>query len=494
MVLVLCLSLYTVRLVMQALGVEDYGIYSVVCGFAAMLTILNTTLSIGVNRFLNISIGEGNLTTIRTILTNSILIQLIIGIIVVVLAETIGLWYIENKLNIPEHKSETASYIYQFAILSLLFSILQTPYSALITSYEKMGVFSLVSVVSALLKLLLALVIINKSFDNSLLVYGAFMMIITLMEFLIYYIYCRVTFTNINFSFKLFNLDFFKSMLSFSGWYILDPAANLVRVQGINMTLNYFFGPILNAAYGISLQISQALELFASNITIASRPQIIQSLATNEISRLRKILFTSTKLTVLLNLAICVPIILNTPYILELWMGPTIPDYSIDFTRLTLLRSIFCSFSPLILIAITATGKIRRYMILSSLIVTSTLFFSIMAFNLQAEPTIVFWIMILVSIVQFVLGLLVLNKNIPEISIFDYCKSIVFPSLIVFALYVGSQYIFTSFIYGSLLNILISTLISWVLLIILSWFLLLDIEEKKIVKSTIKKVLRIKSN
>ncbi len=280
MVFVLCITLYTTRVVLDALGIVDYGIYNVVCGFASMFTFLNTSLSNGIQRFFNFEYGKKGIDGAQKVYNAGLLIQIILAIIIIISCETIGVWYLYNKMVIPPDRIIAAMWVFQFSILSFVFVILKAPYSASVMAHEKMGFYSVLSIIEVVFKLAIVLLIPYLPGD-SLIIYGVLFALISFIDFFSFYLYSKINFEEIKIN-KSFDKCIIKSMLGFSGWNIFGSFSNMMKEQGINLVLNFFCGPIVNAARGVANQVNGGIQGFVTNILIPVRPQIIQSYASGK--------------------------------------------------------------------------------------------------------------------------------------------------------------------------------------------------------------------
>lgn len=254
---VMLIALYTTRVVLQVLGNEDYGVYNVVCGFVAMFGIFNTCFSTSINRFYNYEIGKNTDNGVRNVYNSAVLIQIVLAIVIVLIVEIIGSWYINYKMVLPVERLITAKWIFHFSMFSVFLTIMQAPYSAAVMAYEKMDYYALVSIIDAFVKLGFIIMLQFLSGDK-LLIYGVLMCLVSLINFLMYFVYCRLNFSQIRLH-HVKDKKMVKSMLSFAGWSSLDPAAYMARDQGINMVLNSFFGPVVNAAQGLHIKLQLLL-------------------------------------------------------------------------------------------------------------------------------------------------------------------------------------------------------------------------------------------
>lgn len=328
--LVLVVSLFSTRVVLQALDIEDYGINNVVSGFVTMFAFLNTSMSNGVQRFYNFSLGRKNGYSIKDVYNTALQIQAILAVTLLVPLETFGMWYIHTQMVIPIDRFAAAQWVFQFSVLSLVLLVLQIPYSAAIMAYEKMDYYAYLSIFDVLAKLGIAYIIKYTTFDK-LILYGALNMLVSLICFFLYYGYAKSHFQDLKSDF-IIRKQLFKPMLYFSGWNGFGSFAYMIKSQGLNMLLNVFFGPVVNAARGVSNMAMSAIQGFQSNIVIAFRPQLIQSYATGDNERVLKLFYNLSKVSFILLAMLSIPVIIEIEYILHLWLGDTIPDYTDSYT------------------------------------------------------------------------------------------------------------------------------------------------------------------
>lgn len=426
MLLVLIVSLYTTRVVLDVLGVEDYGIYNVVYGLVSILSVLNVTLSGGINRFYNYEIGKGSSGSVKNVFNAAVRIQTVLAVVIVFLVEIVGVWYLNNKMVIPFERLNIANVIFQFSAISLLLSILQTPYTAAILAYEKMDYYALVSVVDVVAKLIFTVSLRYINLDK-LLVYCTFITLMSVINFLLYYTYARINFTQLRLS-KCYDRDMLKKMTSFSVWMILDPIAYTVRGQGCNLVLNFFKGPILNAAYGISNQISGALNQFTGAVFTAFRPQIIQSYSSGDAARTINLMFSMSKINFVIQLALSVPVIYEINYILSIWLEE-VPEFTISFTIYILLIKIFDTFNTPITTVILATGKIKTYMLTSFFIISFTLPLTYVSLKQGYSPVSMYQIMLILTLINQFSSVIILRLVFSDFKIIEYFKKVIFPCL-----------------------------------------------------------------
>lgn len=335
MLLVLFVNLYITRAVLGSLGVVDYGIYNVVAGFVSMFAFINTSMSIGIQRFYNYEKGKGNERSSNEVYNSALIIQFLIGILTLVLLESVGIWYVNHIMIVPIERLFATNCVYQFSILSLFFVIMQVPYSAAIMANERMDFFALVSIFDVLCKLGIVLAIPIVPFD-SLIFYGTFTALVSLIDLICYFCYIKKQFKGLYLDIRC-GKKYFKQMLCFSFWNLFDMFAFTMKGQGLNVLLNGFFGPVVNAARGVAAQIMSAIQGFSSNIVTAFRPQLIESYAQGDYQRTNNLMFSMSKISYGLLYILSLPVILELDFILSLWLGGNVPNYTIIFTRLVLV-------------------------------------------------------------------------------------------------------------------------------------------------------------
>ena len=492
MFLVLAISLYTTRALLSALGITDYGIYNVVCGFVSMFTFMNTSMSNGIQRFYNYELGRNNVDSVRKTYITSVYIQFALVLFVILLAETIGVWYLHNKMVIPMERFSAAQWIFHLSVLSFAIVIMQVPYSAAVMAHEKMNFYAIVSIIDALLKLVFVIVLQYIESDK-LIFYGFLMVIINSINFLLNYSYCKYNFKEIKFKF-LYDKDLLKKMLSFSGWNIFGSCAYMVKGQGINVLLNSFFGPVVNAARGVSFQIQSAIQSFSSSIFTSFRPQVIKSYAVNDYERATNLMFSMSKYTFFLLYLIAVPVVIEVNYILNLWLGDNVPEYTVIFTVLVIVNMLVSNFNAPLTLIIHATGKMRVYQLTTSIIVTSILPISWVVLSLKAEPTLVYIIDILVVFINQIVCMFVVKK-VFSFSLRQYCVKVLLPSLFVFIALPVVPFAVSFLMEASFIRLCCICLLSVISAVITIYFLGLNGGEREIVRLYSKRLIsKIRKN
>lgn len=484
MILVLFVSLITTRIVLRALGVVDYGIYNVVAGFVSMFSFLNTSMSNGIQRFYNFRIGANDESSVTNVYNTALQIQGILAFIIFVLLETIGLWYISNKMVIPVERIGTAIWVFQFSVLSMLFVIIQIPYSAAIMAYERMDYYAYVSIFDVVAKLLIAYLLIRTQNDR-LFLYGLLNLLVSVISFFLYLIYSKIHFKYLKIRFKYYK-EYFKQMLSFSGWNIFGSFAYMIKGQGLNMLLNIFFGPVVNAARGVSNMIMSAIQGFQSNIVVAFRPQLVKSYSSGNNMRVKHLYYSLSKISYFMLAMLSIPIILELDYILNLWLGDVVPDYTKSFTILVLVNMIVSSLNTPVSQVVHATGKMKNYQISTSLVICSILPLSWVLLKKGYNPNSVYITSLLMSIVNQIVCNIYLKKIFPY-SLLEYAKIVLYPCLIYTLLTPIVPFFIVSLIPSSIERLLIVSASTVVASCIIAYVILLNQSEKSLIINLIKR-------
>ena len=347
-------GLYTSRIVLSTLGVSDYGINNVMSGIIGMLIYVNTLLSGASSRFITIDLGKGDMSELKKTFSMTNTLAVAAAIIILILGETVGLWFMMNKLNIEAARMDAAGWVYQCALFTCCLSVLQTPYQASIIAHEKMNIYAYMSIFDVIMKLMVVYLLLVFSYDK-LKLYAVLNAIVSLFNFIIYRIICTKRFEECSMSFS-FEANKFKAMLNYSSWNMLGALANVLNGAGLNILINIFFGTIVNAARGIALQVNQIVTQLYSNFQMASRPQIMKYYAQNDIPNMSKLICNSSKYCAFLLLCVIIPIFFNVTGLLMIWLGQ-VPPYTSWFVRLMLLQILFQAIDLPIGMGIHAVGK-----------------------------------------------------------------------------------------------------------------------------------------
>ena len=485
MFITLGIGLYTSRIVLKVLGFEDYGLNNVVGGIIAMFAFINNAMINSTSRFLTYAIGEKNDRSVNDVFCASIYIHFLIAILLIILGETIGLWFLDNKIVIPEGRSFAARWLYQLSILSAVVQVVSVPYNAAIIAYEKMSAFAYLSILDASLKLVIVLLLQFTPYDK-LIVYASLLCAISILDRIIYGIYCKRNFDTCLFHIK-WNQNLFKRMLAFAGWSTFGNFSFLFYTHGLNIILNLFGGTVVNAARGIAVQVEGVLRQFFINVQTAINPQIIKSYAQNDFDRTKMLMFASSKYCAFLFFFIALPIMIETPFILRLWLE-NYPEHTINFIRLTLLISMFdILINPLFTVNV-ASGKIRDYQL--GFCSVTFLFMPIVYFATKytGVPEIVFATTIIMNSVALIVRLIVTKRKL-TFSYREYLKNVVFRLMLIFVISSGVMLYISNNLNENIFRLVVTIGCSSILLSILIYSIGLNCSERFFVKNKIKQFL-----
>ena len=417
------ISLFTSRVVLQTLGVEDYGISSVVGGVISMFTFINAAMVSSTQRYLNFELVRGDANQLRSVFSTSLQIHSLIALAIIVLSETVGLWFLNEKLVIPEARMTAAMWVYQCSILSCAVSIMSTPYNAVIVAHEKMSAFAYISILDVSLKLLVVYLLVVLPFDK-LIILSILTLLVQLFIRYIYTLYCHRHFPESYFQFR-FNKTLFKEMFGFAGWSFWGNLAAILYTQGLNMMLNIFFGPIVNAARGIAVQVQSAVQQFVGGFQTALNPQITKNYASNNLPQMHSLMFRSARFSFLLLFFLSLPVLMETNFILTLWLK-TVPDDAVVFTQIMICISLIYTTANPCVIANQATGKVKIYQMVVGGILLLILPISYVVLKLGAPAYSVFIVHFCIeSVAQF--SRMYMLRNLIHLPLWQYMKNIYIP-------------------------------------------------------------------
>lgn len=403
------ISLYTSRLVLATLGVEDFGIYGIVGGIVIFFSFLNSAMSSATQRFISFSLGGGRTTYAKDIFSASLTLHIAIVAIAIILSETVGLYFLNNYLNIPSSKMYAANVVYQFSIITFSIQIMQIPYNAMIVAHEKMSFFAYIGVLEGVFKLLVAFLLLEIA-EEKLVLYGGLTMVVSLIVFVIYRYYVK---KNIGTTKRLFywEASLCKELLGFSGWSLMGGVANVTANQGVNFLLNIFYGVAVNAAMGIANQVNVALNNFVANFQTAFRPQIVKLYASNCSGDLFTLINQTSRFSFYLLYVLALPLIFNMDYVLNLWLKE-VPEYAVSFCQLILIYSLIESISGPLWMAIQATGRIKVYQIIISGIILLNIIVSFILLKWGYSPEDVLYVKIIINLFCLITRIVFLKRLI----------------------------------------------------------------------------------
>ncbi|MBR4271452.1 MAG: MATE family efflux transporter [Bacteroidales bacterium] len=362
MMVTMVITLYTSRMVLKILGVDDYGIYQAVGGIVGFLSFINNALSTGSSRFITFGLGEGDKDKLKRIFSTTLTAHIVLAVAIVVLAETLGLWFLHNKLVIADERLDAAEFVYHLSILTAFFSLTQVPYGACIIAHEKMAVYAYVSIVDAFLKLAIVYMLNVGDFDK-LKLYALLLCIIQISIILFFVFYCVKQFEEARLEFFIDN-KIFKEIAGFSGWSLFAGGSIALNNQGILLLLNMFFTPAVVTARSISLQVNMAANQFVTNFQTAANPQIVKRYAAKDYEGSKQLLLQTTKFSYYLMLLLNLPICLCAKPLLTIWLDD-VPEYTVVFLQIIIIQSLFCVFDTSFYRALYAKGRLKENALLS---------------------------------------------------------------------------------------------------------------------------------
>lgn len=421
----LFIALFTSRVNLKMLGVEDYGIYGVIGGVVSMFTIFSNSLSAAIQRFIAFELGKGDKERLTNIFSLSVSVMLVLAIVLMVCADLFGLWFINNKMVIPAERIYAAHWVLHCSVLTFGISLISVPYNAMIVAHEKMSAFASISIYEAVAKLIICYMIYVSPIDR-LITWAVLLGILQISVRMIYGYYCKRNFEECVFRF-VFDKSLLIDISKYAGWSTFGLVAFTCYTQGLNILLNIFFGPVVNAARSISVQVQSAVQGFSTNFQVAMNPQIIKSYAQHNLQRMHSLIFTGSRFCFYLLFILSLPIILETPFILHIWLGE-FPEHTVSFIRLILVIITFdSSLGGPISTAQTATGNIKLYQIIVGGIMLLILPVSYIVLKMwNTPPETIYYVYIIAVIIAHIARMLIIRSMI-DLSLSLYAKEVLFP-------------------------------------------------------------------
>lgn len=480
-IIVMFISLYVSRLILNILGVTDYGVYNAVGGIVGMLSLVSTSLVAATQRYISFELGkkDGNPSYIFSLAMG---FHLFIALVVFLLAETIGIWFLNNYMNLPSERMVAANWVFQFSVISFIFNLITIPYNAIIIAQERMGVFAVISIVEALLKLGFAFVLL-VAFSDKLIYYAVSAALIHAIIFSFNAIYCKLKFREC----CIFKLEkeiaAYRHIGGFIGWNFIGSTATVLSKQGVNVLLNIFCGVIVNAGRGVASQVDNAVNQFINSFTTAIRPQITKTYAAQEYRACFSLVNQGTKLIIYLTLLFVIPLALRTEFVLTLWLK-TVPDYAVLFTRLSLMIVALDALSTPLYFLMLSTGKIKGYQLVAGSLGLLTFPLTWIALKLGVNPEVSYYILAVIDVFRWVFQLIFL-KRIAHFDVTSYLKEAMAPIMLVFVLAASLIYILDRIIPEGLIGLLLFLLCSSIVFGICVFFIGLKYSERNKIVSIV---------
>lgn len=478
-------SLYTSRVVLEVLGIQNYGLWNLVATLIVSISFMTGPLSSIVQRFLSFEIGSNNTEKANIVFSQSIMLYGLFGLIIFLLLESVGLWLLNSKLQIPDGYGMIANVVYQLSIVSFFLTLVRTPYDAAIIAYEKMDFYAYISVLDALLKL--GIVFLLRLFNHIyiLIVYGCLNVGVAFTIFVVYKIYCNRKYKITLVRWK-FEKETFKAILSYSGWTLLGAFSLMASNSGISLVLNSFFGVVINATVGVANQVGNAINQFVGNFQVAFQPSIVKTYAQNDIDKLKNLIYSTSKISFLLLFMISCPVILNIEPLLQLWLGDNVPFQSGYFCTLLLVSFILDALSAPLYMTVFATGKIRSYQVaISSLLILNILAtYVLLKFGFPAITAM--YVKCAISGLSLILRFIYVH-NLIGLSLYIYLTKVIFPALFVAAITIGAGVLISGIEIADqiFLSLIIRIVIIFATFIAISYLFALNASERSSINNII---------
>lgn len=483
--LTMLVTLYTSRVILNTLGVEDFGIYNVVGGFVAMFAVLSSSLSNAISRFITYELGHSDKDKLNLIFCTGVNIQVGMSILIVVICEAVGVWFLNYQMSIPADRVYAANWVLQFCMLSFCVNLISVPYNAAIVAHERMDAYAYISILEVILSLGVVYLLIVSPIDK-LIAYSILLFLVKLLIRFIYGAYCGRNFEECHYKIR-FERNILKEMSSFAGWNFFGNAAYLFNTQGVNMLMNVFFGVTINAARGIATQVDSAVKMFVGNFMAAVNPQITKSYASGDLSYMHLLIYRSSKLSGYLLLFFAIPVLFEADEILYLWLK-TVPDQTATFLRLLMITSFFDTvFSSPMVTAVNATGKIKKYQIMVTIIGCLVFPVSWIAFQLGSPASSTYIIYGIIYLILVFVRLFLLRELI-DINPYDFIKKVMLPYIPVVLLTLVVPALIVYFLDMSFMRLILTSVASVLSTSAIVYAVGMTSSERQFVKLTISKI------
>ena len=481
MFLIMAVSLYTSRVVLNALGVEDYGIYNVVGGVVTMFAFLNGALLTSTQRYLTFDLGKGDFDHLKIVFTTSVYVHGIISLIIVIFAETIGLWFFYNKMVIPEERMTAAMWVFQLSIITMVIQVMSAPYNSIIVAHERMGVFAVISILETTLNLLIVFMILLWGGDK-LIFYAILVAVVQLLIRVIYTRYCNKHFEESRLI-RFVDRSLLLEMSKFAGWNMWGNLAAALFGTGLNLLLNVFFGPTINAARGIAVQVESAVARFSTNFLMAVNPQLTKLYAQNKLEEMHRLLFRASKFACYLFLIFTVPIVMETESIIALWLK-IVPAYTVPFVRLLLCIVIIDTMARPRMTAAAATGDVKKYQSIIGGILLAIVPIAYVVLKLGGNPTSVYVVHLSICVIAFITRLLIIRPMI-NLSLRGFFSAVILPCGLVAVVSLVFSFLIKQMLPEGLLGVIIVCALSALLVVLFEYSIGLTKGERIFVNSKI---------
>ena len=462
-------AIYTTRVVLEALGVVDYGIYNIVGGVIGFITMVTSALTLSVQRFLNFELGKGENGNVSQVFSAAVIIHLLFAICLFIILESAGAYYFKTCINIPPNRLSESLIVFHACSIAACLQLFVSPFTAVFISYERMDIFAYTSIIDVILKLAIVFILLLRS-TGRLELYGLLMLGVTFIYILVSIAIWRIKFSEVKFC-RVFNYQLFKQLTSFASWSAFGQLAWALTLQGINILLNIFFGNILNAAYGITSQVQAAVIKFVQSFQNAINPQIIKNYAKNDLTEVKSLIINGTKYTCYLELIIAVPLFFGMDVILKFWLT-TVPEYTLWFCRLMLINLFIDTFSNLLAVASEGSGQIKKFQLAISTMLCLNFIITYFALKITGIPYMIYWVYTITSVILFFIRLRIISRQMKLPLLWSFIHDIIIP----LALIIATSGILSYIIYETTFHLeVFPTLVIKTIICVLSVFILICI-------------------
>jgi O-antigen/teichoic acid export membrane protein len=481
----LLISLYTSRIVLNTLGISDFGIYNVVGGVVSMFSIISATLTTSTQRFITFELGKKSERRVREIFSVALNLHFVLALFILILMELIGVWFINNKLSLPYDRIIAANYVFQFSIITFVIDLISVPYNACIIAYEKMKAFAYIGMFESIMKLLIVylLLIINS---DKLVFYSLSILLLSILIRIIYGLYCRKNFPECKYV-KVKDKGDYEKLLSFSGWNLIGTSSAILTLQGLNILLNLFWGISVNAARGLAVQIESAVTQLVNNFMISLNPQIIKSYSFGDYSYMMMLVERGSRFSFYLMMILAMPILIEVDYVLIIWLKQA-PEYTAIFVRLTLIFSLMQTFSNTLITQMMATGKIKKYQITIGSVQMLNFPISYIFLKLGFPPYVIYLVTISNSVLCIGLRIFFVEKTF-GVSMKLYKINVIFKSIIIFIIAIIVPYSFSILFSSSFFRLIGTTILSLLSCVSTIYLIGLQSAERNLILNSIKNKL-----
>lgn len=474
MLFLMFIGLFTSRINLQSLGVDNFGIYNVVGGVVAMLSVLTGSLGVAISRDITFEIGRGDKERLNKVFSSAVTIQLFMSILVIIIAEVVGVWFLNNKMVIPADRLYAANWVLQFSTASFVLTLISVPYNACIIAHEKISVFAYITIYEAIMKLVIAYSVFVTPIDK-LITYAALLLFLSLSMRIIYGIYCSRKFEECHYRF-VFDKDLLKHMGGFAGWTMFGNLAYVGYSQGLNILLNLFFGPSVNAARGVAMQVNEKVSAFCTNFQMALNPQITKSYAANDLKRMHSLVYASSKYSFFMLLLLSLPIMIEAPSILHYWLG-VVPDHTVWFVRLIFMILMVDATANPLTVGAQANGNIKVYQIIVGSILLLIVPISYVALKMGCIPEGVFIVHLSVVILAQCVRIYMV-RNMIQLSVSEYIKKVIVKIGLVVATATILPLLLHSYLQSDFMSMILVCLVSMINVMVSVYALGLTVEER----------------